>query len=116
MTANRHADLLAMFQRLGLAPARTVSHRAAPDSAAWRAELEGTARGKEGPPYLATKTLVFKPKAAKTAAVTPVVLVALESTETNASALARKLGLKEMRLAAEDLLKDFFGADKTCGR
>ncbi|KAJ1645839.1 hypothetical protein IWQ61_010269 [Dispira simplex] len=59
-----------------------------------------------------TKTLVLKPKAAKSAPTTPVVIVALEQTQTNLSALAKQLQVKEMRLANEDLLKEFFGVTK----
>ncbi|KAG5219842.1 prolyl-tRNA synthetase [Salix suchowensis] len=58
------------------------------------------------------KTLVFKPKTAKSATPVPVVVVAREETETNSGSLGKKLNLKELRLANEDLLKDFFSLDK----
>ncbi|RKP36619.1 hypothetical protein BJ085DRAFT_30053, partial [Dimargaris cristalligena] len=61
---------------------------------------------------LKAKTLVLKPKTAKSAPVTPVMIVALDDTPTNLSALAKQLGLKEMRFANEDLLKSFFQVSK----
>ena len=56
--------------------------------------------------------LVFKPKTAKGATVTPVVVVAREETETQAAALGKKIGAKEMRLAQDDLLLETFKLDK----
>ncbi|KAG1800638.1 uncharacterized protein BJ212DRAFT_1497976 [Suillus subaureus] len=58
------------------------------------------------------KTLVDKPKTAKTAIPVPVVVIAREETETSSSALGKKLNLKELRLASEDLLAEFFALDK----
>ncbi|CDR46604.1 CYFA0S24e00936g1_1 [Cyberlindnera fabianii] len=57
----------------------------------------------------ATKTLVFKPKTAKTAVPVPVVVVALQTTQTPAGAIAAAAGVKEPRLAKEDLVQEFFG-------
>ncbi|KAG2089448.1 uncharacterized protein F5147DRAFT_658399 [Suillus discolor] len=42
----------------------------------------------------------------------PVVVITCEETETSSSALGKKLNLKELRLASEDLLADFFMLDK----
>jgi hypothetical protein len=50
--------------------------------------------------------LIFKPKTAKSAIPTPVMVVAKESTETSSSSISRLLNLKELRLASEDLIKD----------
>ncbi|KAJ1928736.1 hypothetical protein IWQ60_001785 [Tieghemiomyces parasiticus] len=61
---------------------------------------------------LTVKTLVLKPKTAKSAAVTPVMIVALDETSTNLTALAKHLNLKEMRFANEDLLQSFFQVNK----
>ncbi|PFH46548.1 hypothetical protein AMATHDRAFT_50963 [Amanita thiersii Skay4041] len=58
------------------------------------------------------KTLVYKPKTAKTATPVPVVVIAREDTETSSSAIGKKLNLKELRLASEDLLTEFFSLDK----
>lgn len=42
----------------------------------------------------------------------PVLVVAGESAEAGASALGKAVGLKELRLAAPELLVEFFGVDK----
>lgn len=57
---------------------------------------------------VATKTLVFKPKTAKTATPVPVVLFALQSTNTPSSVVAKAAGVKEPRLANDDLVQQFF--------
>lgn len=87
-----------------------VSHAEAPSPAAWREALTSA----EGVPaeFELVKMLVFKPKTAKGATVTPVVVIAREETETQASALGKKIGAKEMRLAQDDLLQDTFQLDK----
>lgn len=48
---------------------------------------------------------MFKPKTAKSATPTPVLVIAQESTETNSGAIGKYLNLKELRLASEDLIK-----------
>lgn len=88
----------------------TVTHRDVDSPAAWRDALTSTAGTPES--FELIKTLVFKPKTAKSATPVPVVVVAREETETNSGALGKKLNLKELRLANEDLLKDFFSLDK----
>ncbi|KAJ9127250.1 hypothetical protein QFC24_001488 [Naganishia onofrii] len=50
--------------------------------------------------------LLFKPKTAKTAVPTPVLVIAKEDTETSAAAIGKLLNLKELRMASEDLMKD----------
>lgn len=57
---------------------------------------------------VATKTLVFKPKTAKTAVPVPVVVFALASTQTPSPAIAAGAGVKEPRLAKDDLVAEFF--------
>lgn len=42
-------------------------------------------------------------------------IIAPESTETPSGPLGKKLSVKEMRLAAEDLIKDFFSCSKDDG-
>lgn len=54
---------------------------------------------------IADPQLLFKPKTAKTAIPTPVLVVALETTETSSGAIGKLLNLKELRLASEDLIK-----------
>lgn len=92
----------------------TITHTVVTDNKTWITELASTAP--KDITYHVTKTLVLKPKTAKTGPVTPVVIVALDETETSISALGKKLGFKEPRLANEDLLKEVFGVDKDSGR
>lgn len=105
-------DLTARLQAASIAPL-TLKHDAADSPAAWKDALKST----PGAPaaYELTKVLVYKPKTAKTAVPVPVVAIAGESTELNSSSLGKKLNLKELRLASEDLLKEFFSTDKNSG-
>lgn len=98
------------FSLLKIKPTAEVVHAATTSDAAWREALQGA----EGVPdkFELLKTLVFKPKTAKTATPIPVVVVAREETQTNSGALGKKLNLKELRMAPEDLLKEFFALDK----
>ncbi|KAK6463356.1 hypothetical protein DFJ63DRAFT_286460 [Scheffersomyces coipomensis] len=57
---------------------------------------------------LPTKTVIFKPKTAKTAVPVPVVVFALHSTQTPSGAIAKAAGVKEPRLAKDDLIQEFF--------
>lgn len=57
---------------------------------------------------VATKTLVFKPKTAKSAVAVPLVVFALQATATPAGAIAKAAGVKEPRLAKDDLIQEFF--------
>lgn len=55
-----------------------------------------------------TKTLVFKPKTAKTATPVPVVVFALQATPTPNATIAKAAGVKEPRMAKDDLIMEFF--------
>jgi prolyl-tRNA synthetase len=55
-----------------------------------------------------TKALVFKPKTAKTAAPVPIVVFALQATNTPGNIIAATAAVKEPRLAKEDLIQEFF--------
>lgn len=55
-----------------------------------------------------TKTLVFKPKTAKTATPIPVVVFALQATATPAGLIAKAADVKEPRLANDALVQEFF--------
>lgn len=59
---------------------------------------------------VATKTLVFKPKTAKLATPVPVVVFALQATQTPSSLIAKAAGVKEPRLAKDDLVEEFFAS------
>ena len=105
--------LVENLQKLSLSPSATVSHAPATSPAAWKEAL--IASGSAPASFELVKTLVFKPKTAKTATTVPVVVVAREETETNSGALGKKLKLKELRLATADLLTEFFASDKDSG-
>lgn len=55
-----------------------------------------------------TKTLVFKPKTAKSATPVPVLVFALHSTQTPSPLIALFAQVKEPRLAKDDLVQQFF--------
>ncbi|EGW29901.1 uncharacterized protein SPAPADRAFT_73354 [Spathaspora passalidarum NRRL Y-27907] len=55
-----------------------------------------------------TKTLVFKPKTAKTATPIPLFVFALTATQTPSSYIAKAAGVKEPRLANDELVQEFF--------
>jgi prolyl-tRNA synthetase len=88
----------------------TTNHAAATNPADWRAALEAASEAPKG--FELLKTLIYKPKTAKTATPVPVVVIARELTETNSGSIGKALNLKELRLASPDLLTEFFGVDK----
>ncbi|KAF9457548.1 hypothetical protein BDZ94DRAFT_1175283 [Collybia nuda] len=95
---------------LSIKPTASVSHAATTSPASWRDAL--IANEATPPSFELIKTLVYKPKTAKTATPIPVVVIARDATETNSGAIGKKLNLKELRLAAGDLLTEFFALDK----
>ena len=95
---------------LSIKPAGTASHNKTTSPATWREALNATSTTPKS--FELIKTLVFKPKTAKTATPIPVVVIARDETETSSGALGKKLNLKELRLASEDLLKELFALDK----
>ncbi|KAJ3830420.1 hypothetical protein F5880DRAFT_1606728 [Lentinula raphanica] len=97
------------FNSLSLNPT-LVNHSSTNSPAAWRDAL--TASSDNPSSFELIKTLVYKPKTAKTATPVPVVVIARESASVNSGAIGKKLNLKELRLASEDLLKEFFSLDK----
>lgn len=54
------------------------------------------------------KSLVFKPKTAKTATPVPVIVIALQTTQTPSGLIASAAGVKEPRLAKDELVQEFF--------
>jgi prolyl-tRNA synthetase len=95
---------------LSIKPAATVTHTQTNSPAAWRDALIADSSTPKS--FELIKTIVYKPKTAKNATPVPVVVIAREETETVSGALAKTLNLKELRLASEDLLTEFFGLDK----
>lgn len=87
-----------------------ATHTSTNSLASWRDALAATSNVPTS--FELIKTLVYKPKTAKTATPVPVVVIAREDASVNSGAIGKKLNLKELRLASEDLLKDFFSLDK----
>ena len=103
-------SVTAALAQLSITSAATVAHAPTNSPASWRAALEASADAPKG--FELVKTLVYKPKTAKTATPVPVLLVARETSDVPSGALGKVLNLKELRLASEDLLKEFFNLDK----
>lgn len=95
---------------LSIKPTATISHAAANSPASWKDALSADTSSPKS--FELIKTIVYKPKTAKNATPIPVVVIAREETETASGALGKKLSLKELRLASEDLLSEFFALDK----
>jgi prolyl-tRNA synthetase len=106
------ASITQTLAALSIKPAESVEHNETDSPASWRVAL--TANPLSPKSFELVKMLVFKTKAAKNATATslPVVVIARDETETSSASLAKKLDLKDMRLASEDLLKDLFSLDK----
>ncbi|KAL7284037.1 hypothetical protein ACG7TL_001314 [Trametes sanguinea] len=96
--------------KLSISPAASVSHAPTNSPQSWREALEASPDAPK--PFELVKTLVYKPKTAKTATPVPVVVIARETTDVPSGVLGKTLNLKDLRLASEDLLKEFFGLDK----
>lgn len=108
--ASSVSDIAQKLNALSIKPLATVSHaKTSPSLASWKDALIAT--GSAPASFELIKTLVYKPKTAKTAVPVPVVVVAREET-ANLGAIGKKLNLKDLRLASEDLLTEFFSLDK----
>jgi len=83
-----------------------VTHAATSNAATWKDALAAVSAPKDA---VLTKTLVFKPKVAKTAVATLIMVVALDTTATNAGQVAKAAGEKEARFAAADVVKEALG-------
>ncbi len=97
---------------LSIQTEKVVKHAAANSPESWRSAVSDVASSLGLATQNYTKTVVFKPKTAKTATPTPVVLIAKDDSEYNTGAVAKHIGQKEMRLAAPEVLKDFLNATK----
>lgn len=83
-----------------------LEHAAPANNEEWASILEST----DGTPaaYELTKTLIFKPKTPKSQAPVPLVVIALNSSTTPSSAIAKATSTKDPRLAAADLVAEIF--------
>jgi prolyl-tRNA synthetase len=88
----------------------SVSHDPVDTPATWRDALKTNTSSPQS--FELLKTLVYKPKTAKTAVPVPVIVIARDESEINTTTLGKTLDVKELRLAHEDLLQNFFALDK----
>jgi prolyl-tRNA synthetase len=88
--------------------ALAITHDSPANNDEWAAILT---RSNVDGPYNLTKVLVFKPKAAKSQTSVPVVVVALNSTATPSSVVAKSVAAKDTRLASKDLVLELFGVE-----
>ena len=91
---------------------RTASHAAASSQGEWTDVLAALPESTKPANYRLLKTLVFKPKTAKSETPVPVMVVTDEATQCNTSAIGSHLKLKELRLAVPELLQATLGATK----
>lgn len=101
-------DALATLS-IGTAEPDAVSHAKVESQADWHAAL---AAGSAPKGFRLLKTLVFKPKTAKSETPVPLVVITDDATQTNTAALGAALKVKDLRLAAPELLQAVFGASK----
>ncbi|KAG6816433.1 hypothetical protein H0H87_006095 [Tephrocybe sp. NHM501043] len=103
-------SIISSLAALSIKPASSLSHAATTSPTEWKEALIANESAPKD--FELIKTLVYKPKTAKTATPVPVVVIARDATETNSGAIGKALNLKELRLASADLLTDFFTLDK----
>lgn len=84
-----------------------ITHDAPANNDEWASILKSASNSVAT--YELTKTLVFKPKTPKSQEPIPVVLIALNSSATPSSAVAKAANVKDPRLAAADLVGAVFG-------
>jgi Aminoacyl-tRNA editing domain len=86
----------------------TATHAPVSNVATWKDALAQSTV--PAAPHVLTKTVVFKPKVAKTQQAVLIMVVALEATTGTSSAhVAKAAGEKEARQAAADLVKETLG-------
>ncbi|KAL4398992.1 aminoacyl-tRNA ligase [Malassezia pachydermatis] len=90
----------------------TVSHGAVSSPAEWADALNALTVPEKPDAYHMLKTLVFKPKTAKSETPVPVMVVTDDATQTNTSAIGAHLKLKDLRLAVPELLHATLDATK----
>lgn len=108
-------SVVASLKSLSISTANVISHATTSSPDTWKEALSSSVTSLTGN-YHHTKTLVFKPKTAKTAKPVPVIIIARLDTDTNTTTLSKEIGQKDMRLAAPELLAEFLGATKDDGK
>lgn len=106
-------NIIQKLDSLSIKPLGTLSH-AETSPASWMEVLIAT--GSAPVSFERIKTLVYKPKTSKNAAPTPVIVIAREQTEANSGGIGKNLNLKDLRVASDDLLTEFFSLDRNSRR
>ncbi|OLL21686.1 putative proline--tRNA ligase [Neolecta irregularis DAH-3] len=96
-------DVLTALKSLKIYAA-TIAHDTTPNAQAWREALLS-----HSTPFILSKTLAFKPKTPKSDTPVLILVVALESTDTNAAAVNKVMNVKDSRFATPELVKDRLG-------
>lgn len=86
-----------------------VSHAPTTNAASWKDALASSSTTTPSEGYILTKTLVFKPKVAKSETAVLIVVVALDDTATSAGQIAKAAGVKEARFATADAIQEALG-------
>ena len=106
-------SILAALSSLSLGDApRVASHAATDSQAAWADALATLSADAAPTGYRLLKTLVFKPKTAKSDTPIPLLVVTDEKTQTSTAAIGAHMKLKDLRLAVPELLHATLGATK----
>jgi hypothetical protein len=93
-------DLATIFAQLNLTDTHLqISHAPAALPAEWQEALKATTTGLDSKDWSLVKSMLIKTKPNN-----PIFIIALDTTEAPANALAKALGCKEGRLAADDFL------------
>lgn len=103
-------SLVSCLEQLITDDLKLVEHQEVSNGATWASALQST---KDVPSHALTKTIVLKPKTAKSQTVVPIILAALETTSTPSGIAAKAVGSKEARMAAADLVEEVFGIPPT---
>ncbi|PKI82450.1 hypothetical protein MVES_003655 [Malassezia vespertilionis] len=104
--------ILAALTALSIAPAACVTHAKSISQTAWIDSLGALPSGAVPERYRLLKTMVFKPKTAKTDTPIPLLVITDDATQTSTGAIGAHMKLKELRLAAPELLQSTLGATK----
>lgn len=91
---------------------RTVQHAAVQSPGEWADALAALPDSAKPSGYRMLKTLVFKPKTAKSETPVPVMVVMDEATQASTPAIGAHLKLKDLRMAVPELLHATLGATK----
>ncbi|WFD43743.1 proline--tRNA ligase [Malassezia psittaci] len=107
-------SVIAALSRLSIEPSTrdVLQHNASESQAGWSDALSSSASSNVPVEYRLLKTLVFKPKTAKSETPLPLMVVTDDKTQTSTSAIAAETKLKELRLAVPELLKSTLDATK----